>query len=144
MKRLITVMMSIALATVAFSQDVKRDYLNAMFEKCGEYEARYYRELTPIADDLLQAQVTDLVGNVKMEGTYILDGKDLIEHGRFIFYYGSGQIESNGYYERGIKVGTWKRFTMMGDPRTDRYYNPESAAFLRSVMAGDIPNTGSK
>ena len=144
MKRLTTILISIAVATVGFAQDVKRDYLNAMFEECGEYEARYYRKLKPVTEDLPQPKVTTLMGNLKMEGTYLFDGKQLVEHGKFVFYYGSGQVESNGYYERGIKVGTWKRYTMMGDARADRYYNPESAAFLRSVMAGDIPNTGNK
>lgn len=140
MKKLTTILTAFALTTLAFAQGgPQEDFLNSMFEPCEEYEAQYLRTITEKENGLMEAKVTDLVGSVKMEGSYLMSGGDMLEHGKFVFYYSTGQVESSGYYEQGIKVGTWKRYTLMGEARADRYYNPESASFLRSIMDGEIP-----
>ena len=138
MKQLITLLAALAMTSGLFAQEeTTKDYLNAMFEECPQYEAQYVRTMTDLGNGMMTAEVTDLTGAVKMEGSYLTTGEDMLEHGKFTFYYGSGQVESQGYYEQGIKVGTWKRFTLLGEPRADRYYNPESVGFLRSVMDGN-------
>ncbi|MCC6599549.1 MAG: hypothetical protein IT223_02630 [Crocinitomicaceae bacterium] len=73
-------------------------------------------------------------GYIKMDGEYLLTENGYIEHGKFRFYYPDGSLESEGRYDRGVRVGIWKRFTPQGDPRTDRYYNPEGAALLRKAL----------
>ena len=137
MKQLLTLLAALAMTSAVFAQDnASKDYLNAMFEECPQYEALYVRTLADMGNGMFRAQVQDLSGATKMEGAYLNTGDDMLEHGKFTFYYGNGQVESQGYYEQGIKVGNWKRFTLLGEPRADRYYNPESVGFLRSVMDG--------
>jgi antitoxin component YwqK of YwqJK toxin-antitoxin module len=75
-------------------------------------------------------------GSLRMTGTMVPLGDSMTEHGIFVYYYENGQVESEGYYEHGIKVGAWKRYTVKGSERPDRYYKPESANFIRHVMAG--------
>ena len=138
MKQLLTLLTALAMTSAVFAQDnISKDYLNAMFEECPQFEARYIRTMTDMGNGLHRAEVVDLSGAHKMAGAYLNTGEDMLEHGKFTFYYGNGQVESQGYYEQGIKVGTWKRFTLLGEPRTDRYYNPESVGLLRSAMDGD-------
>ena len=145
MKQLITLLAAMMMTAVSFAQDsTTNDFLNAMFEECSKKEAMYHRTLTDLGDGMILAEVNDLSGAIKMKGSYLNVGNTILEHGQFTFFYGNGQVESMGYYEQGIKVGSWKRFTLLGDSRSDRYYNPESVGFLRSVMDGEAAATRSR
>ena len=48
-----------------------------------------------------------------------------------------GNVESEGEYEKGARVGYWKRYNPDGSEKTDRYYNPEGAAMLRKALGYD-------
>lgn len=145
MKQLITLLAAITMTAVSFAQEgTSTDFLNNMFEECSKKEAHYHRTLTDQGNGMILAEVLDLTGAKKMEGSYLNVGEAILEHGKFTFYYGNGQVESTGYFEQGIKVGSWKRFTLLGDARADRYYNPESVGFLRSVMDGEPAATRSR
>lgn len=50
---------------------------------------------------------------LQMESTY-LDDSLKVQHGKTYFYYRDGQIESEGDYFKGKRVGLWKRFARNG------------------------------
>lgn len=96
--------------------------------------ATYTRQLTSLGGDEFKAEIKTREGVVKVKGGYIKIKDELLEHGEFIFYYPNGNVESRGRYEKGVKVGVWERYSVDGQRKPDRYYNPESADVLRQVM----------
>ena len=135
MKRVMTWVGTLILMGVGFSaqsQDV--NYLDSQMKETKKRQASFVRELTELGNDTYSARITSADGWVKCEGIYVfLEGK-FMEHGEFVFYYPSGQIESKGKYEYGVKVGSWERYTTGGTRKADRFYDPESANLIRNVM----------
>jgi antitoxin component YwqK of YwqJK toxin-antitoxin module len=43
-------------------------------------------------------------------------------HGSFVYYYQSGQIESQGDFRDGEKVGVWQRFDRNGNEKPEKVY----------------------
>lgn len=97
-------------------------------------QATYTRQLTPVGGEEFKAEIKTRDGQLKVRGGYIKVKEELLEHGEFVYFYPNGSTESRGRYERGVKVGVWERYTMDGQRKPDRYYNPESADILRQVM----------
>ena len=116
----------------AYSQD--QAFLDAQLKETKKKHATFTRIMTHIGDSVFVARVTDLEGNLKIEGAYVVSDGKVIENGKFTFYHQNGKIESQGMYEMGVKVGTWKRFMQNGTAKTDRYYDPKSATMIRAVM----------
>lgn len=141
MKKLLTLTL-IFLTVLTFqtqaqnSPDGKQDqvFLDQTLKVSTKKNAQFKRTMTYLGDSVYVARVTDLKGNLKVQGAYLMSDGKLYENGKFTFYYANGQVESQGMYEMGVKVGSWKRFTADGDPRADRYYRPESAGLIRAVM----------
>jgi antitoxin component YwqK of YwqJK toxin-antitoxin module len=123
----------------ASGQDLaEQSYLDQVFQETAKKrEASYVRQLKQKDTSTYQAEVKTMKGSLRMTGEYLLNSQALLEHGKFTFYYDDGSVESSGYYEKGVKVGSWERYTADGSRRPDRYYNPESADFIRDVMAGE-------
>lgn len=123
--------------TDAFAQsggDRHTTYLDATFQETVKRKAFFVRTLNTINDSLLEAKVVECESTkLKMKGTFLLRQQQLMEHGHFIFYYPNGQIESEGMYEYGYKMGAWKRFTAQGDQRPDRFYKAERSEMLRAL-----------
>jgi antitoxin component YwqK of YwqJK toxin-antitoxin module len=132
MKYLVLSFMMLLGAVGVKAQDVA--YLNSQLQEVKKREAEFVRELTQFAPDKFSARVVDMKGKVKFEGIYtVVEGK-MYEHGEFIFYHPNGKVESRGFYEYGVKTGTWERYDAVGSKKADKYYNPESAALIRSTM----------
>ncbi|MDZ4824317.1 MAG: hypothetical protein SH856_12740 [Flavobacteriales bacterium] len=72
---------------------------------------------------------------IKARGMWLHDGKQFREDGQFVFFYENGTVESSGQYDRGYKVGEWKRFADSGVEKPVRYYNPETAERIRQIQA---------
>jgi hypothetical protein len=126
----------IGVSALAQQASSEGDFMNKVFKPVQESEAVYYRNITATAEGY-GGTVCWMNGTVRMTGFFTSSSnEELVKHGNFVFYYDNGNVESSGYYEHGIKVGSWKRFTSDGTARTDRYYKPESADFIRDVMAG--------
>ena len=137
MKTLLTLAFTSLFALSGFAQNEStKEYLNNVFKSVSKSEAVYYRESAVQNDGFVTYSVYFLNGDIRMTGRNIHDNGRSVKHGLFTYYYENGSIESSGYYEKGIKVGSWKRFTSNGIQRADRYYSPESADFLRTVMGG--------
>ncbi|MBZ0204885.1 MAG: hypothetical protein K8H89_01070 [Flavobacteriales bacterium] len=75
----------------------------------------WHRVIRATSDGKFIAQVTAPDGTLMMEGTYS-DAQCLVQHGRFTYFYGNGQVSAWGYYDMGVKTGTWLRFDVR-EPR---------------------------
>jgi hypothetical protein len=114
--------------------EVSTVYLDQMFKITSNSSAPYKLELKKIAGDTYSGMVTDYLGAIKSKGTYIMVAKKYLEDGHFTYYYQNGQIESEGEFDRGVKVGSWKRFDQNGKRKADKYYPAESADKVRETM----------
>jgi hypothetical protein len=109
-------------------------YLDQMFKMTSNSSAPFKLELKKIAGDTYSGLVTDYLGTIKSKGTYIMVAKRYLEDGHFTYYFQNGQIESEGEFDRGVKVGSWKRFDQNGKRKADKYYPAESAEKVREAM----------
>ncbi len=135
LRSLILICSLTAISSVAFAQtETSTVYLDQMFKMTSNSNAPYQLELKKIAGDTYSGLVTDYIGAIKSKGTYILVAKKYLEDGHFTYYYQNGQIESEGEFDRGVKVGSWKRFDQNGKRKSDKYYPAESADKVRETM----------
>ena len=109
-------------------------HLDAMLKTTEEMKSSFKMELTNVAGDSYDAIIYDYTGGLKAKGHYVLVGKKFLEDGHFTYYFQNGQIESEGDFSRGVKVGSWKRFDAGGKRKSDRYYPAESADKIRETM----------
>ena len=130
------ILFAVLFAGQGFSQaPTEVEYLSQLFKTTEKSSAYYTREYEKAEINECTTTVKDMEGSLRMTGTMVSVNDVMTEHGLFVYYYENGQVESEGYYEHGIKVGAWKRYTFKGSERPERYYKPESADFLRNVMA---------
>jgi len=116
----------------------KTIHLNAMMQTGSETGSIYRLQLTPIDDTKYKGIIVDGMENRKVEGLYIERNGHYIEDGHFKYFFPNGQIESEGDFQAGVKVGHWKRFDFLGNQKPDRYYPPSSASARRKSMNIDI------
>ena len=130
--RLLILIAAISFAVEAFAQR-SAVYLDNGFRRTKEELAYYTMEVTSFSVGNFRGSVV-VNSHIKMQGEYLQTESGFIEHGQFKFYYPNGQVESEGMYDRGVRVGTWKRYTFDGSSKPDRYYNPEGASNLRKAL----------
>ncbi len=118
----------------AKAQTTEMVYLDALMKNTSQANSDYKLELTKVGGDVYNGTIYDFSGEVKAKGRYIRINKRLLEDGHFTYYYANGQIESEGEFDRGVKVGNWKRFEPSGKRKADRYYPVESANKIREAM----------
>jgi hypothetical protein len=116
----------------------KTIHLNAMMQTGSETGSIYRLQLTPIDDTKYKGIIVDGMDNHKVEGLYIERSGRYIEDGHFKYFFPNGQVESEGDFQAGVKVGHWKRFDFLGNQKPDRYYPPSSASARRKSMNIDI------
>ena len=116
----------------------KTIHLNAMMQTGSESGSTYRLQLTPIDDTKYKGIIIDGMDNRKVEGLYIERNGRYIEDGHFKYFFPNGQIESEGDFQAGVKVGHWKRFDFMVNQKPDRDYLPSSASARRKSMNIDI------
>ncbi len=130
-----TLILSLMFCAAAHAQETQKTiYMDQMLKMTANTNAPFKLELKKIAGDTFGGIVFDYLGSVKSQGTYIKVSKSYLEDGYFTYYYQNGQIESEGEFDRGVKVGTWKRFDSNGKRKTDKYYPAESADKIRETM----------
>lgn len=120
--------------TMTAQEQAEVFYLDQLFKVTSEANAPFKLELKRIAGESYSGVVIDYLGIVKSKGTYLRVSKKYLEDGHFIFFYQNGQVESEGEYERGVKVGSWRRFDQAGRRKADRYYPAEHADLIRETM----------
>ena len=127
------------LSFTGFSQGMRHKlYLNGMMKETIASQHVYTLELIAVDTDTFEGVIKDKNNIIKAKGGYIRENKQFLQHGYFQFYYPDGETESEGNYDRGVKVGSWLRFTEDGTQKPDRYYDPKSAELVRSAMNGQL------
>ena len=117
-------------------------HLNNTLQKTDEKNSVFQLRLKSAGDGQLEGVLYDAAENVKAKGTYIeLDGK-ILEDGYFTYYYYNGQVESEGAYSQGIKVGLWKRFDMNGVEKAPKNYPMNNPAYVQRIMKQNSDNSG--
>jgi len=109
-------------------------YLDRMMQEIEQGSAVFKMELRRVGGDRHEGIIYDYAGAIKAKGSYVKFGKKYLEDAHFTFYFQNGQIESEGEYDLGIKVGYWKRYDSKGNRKTDRYYPTETADRIRESM----------
>jgi hypothetical protein len=109
-------------------------YLDHGFQRTTQERAVHSVTLEPAGEDKWMGTVLNPSGVPMVCGFYTAWEETFIEHGQFTFFYPSGQAESSGHYDRGVRVGTWKRYNPDGSERPERYYPPDGAANLRKAL----------
>jgi len=115
-------------------------FLDAYFNVVPNQElAKYSRDVVVTNDTTYQIIMKYVTGEVMMTGTFA-DSKLEIQNGNFKYFYANGNPESEGRFKRGIKVGTWKRWSFDGTKKPDRYYPDENfKAKTRSTNPAKFP-----
>ena len=137
MKNKIYLTIILALSTAALTNaqaETKKIQLDALMKVTADPNANYNLVLTKVASENFEGIIYDYSNQIKAKGRYVQNGKKYLEDGHFTFYFMNGQIESEGEYDRGVKVGYWKRFDQNGKRKSDRYYPAESADLIREAM----------
>jgi antitoxin component YwqK of YwqJK toxin-antitoxin module len=109
-------------------------YLDGLMKSTSQDKSAFKLELNKIGGDVYDGKIFDFTGEIKAIGRYIKVNKRVLEDGHFVFYFANGQIESEGEFDRGVKVGNWKRYDPAGKRKSDRYYPVESANKIREAM----------
>jgi TonB family protein len=119
----------------------KKEYLNSEFVVIEEESVSSYTRTSSLKDGLYDVTITFLGGQLFMTGKY-MDEKLEMPHGHFVFYNQNGNKEAEGDYNKGIKVGTWKRWNAEGAPMPDRAYQKaaeETAATKENSNKASTP-----
>lgn len=111
-------------------------YLDKGFQRTKKELSAFEIPLQAGQNNLWLAQVK-IDDKIKMTGEYIAYENTFIENGQFIFYFENGTVESTGFYERGARIGTWKRFDESGNQKADRFYTLEGAHNVRVALGID-------
>ncbi len=120
--------------------NAQTQYLDSYFNIVNSAEkAKYTRDVTVVNDTTFRVVLKYITGETMMTGTYA-DAALLIQNGDFKYYYANGNQESEGRFKRGIKVGTWKRWSFDNTKKPDRYYPDENfVAKTRSTTPAKFP-----
>lgn len=112
----------ITLQAKSVKDEGKGIFLNALMEKVdNKRSATYYCEMVEFTEEGYHYKAYFMSGELKMDGWY----KDLEmseAEGPFVFYYQTGQVESQGEYLEGVKFGLWRRFAEDGQEKPEKVY----------------------
>ncbi len=112
-------------SSFAFSQS-QTNLLDAQLNVVADSSiAKFIRQILPESDSVFKVQINYKSGELMMTGEY-KDPTLKVENGDFKYYYANGNVESEGKYKNGNKVGVWKRWSYDGTPRPDRQYADEN------------------
>jgi len=111
-------------------------HLDKGFQRTKKELSVYDIPLVMGENNIFVAQVK-IDDKLKMTGEYVAYENTFIENGQFTFYFDNGTIESTGFYERGARIGTWKRFDEAGNAKADRFYTLEGAHNVRVALGID-------
>ena len=109
-------------------------HLNSMMQVSAEHKASYKLVLDKNEEQTYDGSIYDYMDKKIAYGKYLKIGKSYHEDGHFVYYHPNGQLESEGEFVKGIKVGSWKRYDNQGNRKHDRYYPAESADLVRAAM----------
>lgn len=132
--QLAAIVFGTTLAISAAKAQTQTVYYSSTMQMATSSNASYTLTLEPSDNNRMKGVLKDVFDQKRGEGEYVAVGKKFLEDGHFIFYHPNGLVESEGEFERGVKVGTWMRFDNTGKRKQDRYYPAESACLVRDSM----------
>ena len=114
----------------------KSEFLDPQFNIVADsMSAKFIRTIKINSDSSRTVQVNYMTGNLMMTGGYL--DKDLtLEHGDFKYFFANGNLESEGAFKKGAKIGNWKRYNFDGRPKPDRFYPDESKSGVKRPTSG--------
>lgn len=121
----------------------KMVHLDGLMQDTDQARAQFTLALTQISEYEFDGTLIDRMNQIKASGGFVKVGKKYLEDGHFVYYHPNGNVESEGEYVKGIKVGYWKRYEANGTPKPDRYYPAESADKIRALMQLEKVEDGS-
>jgi antitoxin component YwqK of YwqJK toxin-antitoxin module len=136
-QNLVAIVIVTAFAVTSAKAQTQQVYYSSTMQVATRANASYTLMLEPTANNRMKGVLKDAMDQKRGEGEYVAIGKKFIEDGHFIYYHPNGKIESEGEFQRGVKVGTWMRFDNTGKRKQDRYYPAESADMIRKTMEID-------
>jgi hypothetical protein len=97
-------------------------YLNGQFEpERNRKKASFRVEATP-SDSMYKVVIFRMDNSRLMEGSSLDAFAQKLE-GLSFWYHPNGQVSAQGNYERGKKIGIWKRYDSQGNALTDKVYS---------------------
>ncbi len=133
-KKFINIILGATMTTATACAQTHNVYYTSNMKLASETNSSYTLKLQPASNSRYSGVLLDALGQKRCEGEYMMVGKNFLEDGHFKYYHPNGNIESVGEFERGVKVGSWKRFEATGKRKQDRYYPAESASLIRESM----------
>lgn len=109
-------------------------HMNSMMQVSAEHKASYKLVLEKNEEQTYNGSIYDYMDKKIACGKYMKIGKSFQQDGHFVYYHPNGQLESEGEFVQGVKVGSWKRYDNQGNRKHDRYYPAESADLVRESM----------
>lgn len=99
--------------SAAFVQTIQTEFYNRNWQLTNGDDKYYTREIVKVHDSLYHVKDFYLNGNLEMEGFFTsLDQQT--KNGRFVFYYGSGEVHYEGKYCKGLICGEWNVYNKTG------------------------------
>ncbi len=96
---------------------VGEDLVSPPKESAVSYQRKVER-----MNEVFRVRITAPDGTPIMQGTY-LDAELTIPHGLHIHFYWTGQLESKGMYNNGVKTGVWERYSFNGERLSEKVYD---------------------
>ncbi len=100
---------------------VGADLVDERFRPVAYHANALRRTVYRTSDGRFQVRVVSASGTLRLEGSY-LDEELQMPHGPFTYYHPSGQLESSGLYDHGVKAGVWERGSWDGVRLAERVY----------------------
>ena len=121
MKKLINLLLALGLALTTQAENTVI-YLDGNLEETTAERAMYLRTSDLLDDGHYHVKISFLDGQTRMIGRYTDQQLD-IEEGWFVYYFATGNRESQGHYQNGQRVGIWNRWDWQGNALSDRFYS---------------------
>lgn len=126
MKKLMNILLALGFALTTQAENAVT-FLDRNLEETTAEHAMYQRTSNLLDDGHYHVKVSFLDGQTRMIGRYTDQHLDT-EEGWFVYYFASGNRESQGHYHKGQRVGTWNRWDWQGNALSDRFYSDNAAA----------------
>jgi len=136
---LVTLSLSLLLGASAFAQKTEKLWLDNSLKSCKKSKATHYITMGEAVNDSYAVTLHRMDGSVKMEGISKKSDGSVLD-GKSSFFHPNGQLESQGAYMAGKKVGLWERWDKYGKPLAERSYASFDPSSLAYTYVDIMPN----
>jgi len=138
MKRTLLILSVIAFTGSTFAQEASTFWLNETLQPSKKRNSTYKKVVC--AEGATYAVNTfDRANNIFMRANS-MDPEGKILNGDVVYFYPNGNIESQGKYWKGDKVGIWQRFNTDGSEKAERIYDIFDSKSNAFVYVDEMPS----